>query len=200
MDHLLTFRPKCNEDIIVYAKYVKKFRIYELLMSLNPKYEQLRVTILSKDHFHLNEVYAYLHREEKDHRTMVQLAQLKRSAFISSSQRGGRGGNTHGRGGGGRFSGTSDDCHRLKCEHYGHNHHTNDTCWDLFTAVLHILMLRLMFSRGHGGGCFGSNRSSAHSMTLAPSSESPAIVFTTPIASDGILSREQVEFSRNQIC
>lgn len=49
MDHFLTFRPKCKEDIIVYAKLVKEFRVYELLNGLNPEYKQLRVIILGKD-------------------------------------------------------------------------------------------------------------------------------------------------------
>lgn len=49
MDHFLTVRPKCKEDIICYAKNFEEFCIYELLTGLNPKYEQLRVTILGKD-------------------------------------------------------------------------------------------------------------------------------------------------------
>lgn len=72
MDHFLIFRPKCKDDIIVYAKHVEELCIYELLARLNPEYEQLRVNILGKDPLPpLNEVYAYLRREEKRRSTMT---------------------------------------------------------------------------------------------------------------------------------
>lgn len=48
MDHYLTFRPKCKEDITTYARHVEEFRIHELLASLNAEYDQLRVNILGR--------------------------------------------------------------------------------------------------------------------------------------------------------
>lgn len=72
MNHYFTFRPKCKEDITAYAQHVEEFWIYELLASLNPKNEQLQVNILSKDPLiSLNEMYAYLNREEKRRRAMT---------------------------------------------------------------------------------------------------------------------------------
>lgn len=88
MDHFLTFRPKCKEDIITCIKHVKEFCIYELLAGLNLKYDQLRVNILGKDPLpSLNEVYAYLHREEKCRNTLVQPTEVQHSTLISSSER-----------------------------------------------------------------------------------------------------------------
>lgn len=88
MDHCL-----CKEDITAYARHVEEFRIYELLVSLNAKYEQLRVNILGKVPLpSMNEVYAYLDREEQRRCTMSQPSQVERSVMFSSSQRGGCGG------------------------------------------------------------------------------------------------------------
>lgn len=71
INHYITFRPKCKEDIIVYARHVEEFKNYELLVGLNPEYDQLRVNILGKNLLPpLNEVHAYLHREEKRRSTM----------------------------------------------------------------------------------------------------------------------------------
>lgn len=56
----------------------------------------------------LDEVYAYVHREEKRRGVMNQLPSIEKSALVSTSTRGGQGGNI-GRGCGGRFSYSSND-------------------------------------------------------------------------------------------
>lgn len=55
------------------------------------------------------------------------IASFEKSALVSTSTRGGHGGNTsRGRG----FS-TPDERDRLKCDHCGRLRHTKDQCWDL---------------------------------------------------------------------
>lgn len=55
---------------------------------------------------------------------------VEKSAFISTSQQGGRGGSC-GHRGGVRSVFNGDDMYKLKCEHCGRSRHTKDTCWDL---------------------------------------------------------------------
>lgn len=86
MDHYITFHPKCQEDIVAYARHVNEFRIYELLVGVHSDFEQVRVNFLGKDPLSsFNKVYAYLHREEKRHSAMTQSAPIERSVLVSSS-------------------------------------------------------------------------------------------------------------------
>lgn len=55
---------------------------------------------------------------------------VEKSAFVSSSSQGGRGGSAF-RGHGGRLGTSLDDRDRLKCEHCGRPTHPKDQCWDL---------------------------------------------------------------------
>lgn len=59
--HLLLFIlcSKC------YHKHVEEIQVFEFLVGLNPSFEQIRVQILNMAlPLTLNEVYAYVHREE----------------------------------------------------------------------------------------------------------------------------------------
>lgn len=71
------------------------------MAGLNSEYDSIRIQILSKDPLSsLNEVYSYV-QEEEDHRHAMLSPPLppstEKSVFISSVQRGGRGG-SHDRG------------------------------------------------------------------------------------------------------
>lgn len=72
----------------------------------------------------VNEVYAHIHREESRKGVMNPSSAIEKPAFISTSNRGERGGtSTRSRD---RHFGTSDDRDHLKCEHCGRFRHTKD--------------------------------------------------------------------------
>lgn len=59
------YRPTCVLDTIEYKKHVESIQIFEFLAGLNPEYEQVRVLFLGKNPLpSLNDVYAYVHKEE----------------------------------------------------------------------------------------------------------------------------------------
>lgn len=128
-------------DVVEYHKEVEESRVFDFLARLNSEYDGIRIQILGKNHFlSLSEVYSYMQEDDGHQHAMLSSpppSSIEKSAFISSTQRGDRGG-SHGRGGGGRgsfqdgrgsFSGDERD--KLKCEHYGRFRHTKDNCWDL---------------------------------------------------------------------
>lgn len=57
---------------------------------------------------------------------------------------------------------------KLKCEHYGHFHHTKDICWDLHGRLVDV-PFRSSTSRGCGGNRSGGSWLSAiQSLPLLP--------------------------------
>lgn len=66
----------------------------------------------------LNEVYAYVHREEGRREVMNPAPSIEKSTLISSSSNGHRGSFMR-RGHSGRSTPLFDDRNRLKCEHCG---------------------------------------------------------------------------------
>lgn len=57
LEHYTTFRFAYVKDTIEYKKHVKNIHIFEFLVGLNSKYEQVRALILGKDPLlSLNEV------------------------------------------------------------------------------------------------------------------------------------------------
>lgn len=112
-------------------KNVESIQIFELLAGLNLEYEQVRVLLLGKDPLpSLNEVYAYIHREERRQKVMNVTASFEKSALVSTYTTGGRGGNTR-HGCGERVNPNFDDRDKLKCKHYSRLRHTKDQCWKL---------------------------------------------------------------------
>lgn len=65
LDHY-TNRPSCTKDATTYKKHVEEIHVFEFLAGLNLEYEQVRVLILNM-HLppSLDEVYAYVHQEER---------------------------------------------------------------------------------------------------------------------------------------
>lgn len=48
-----------------FCKHVEEIQVFEFLIGLNPSFEQIWVQILKMAHpLNLNEVYAYVHRDE----------------------------------------------------------------------------------------------------------------------------------------
>lgn len=83
------------KDAIEYKKHVENIQIFELLAILNPKHKQVRALILGNDPLpSLNEVYAHIHREDRCRDVMNPSPSFEKSAFVSTSPRGGRGGNS----------------------------------------------------------------------------------------------------------
>lgn len=65
LDHYTMYHPTCGPDIIEYKKHVESIQVFEFLVGLNSEYEHVQVLLLGKDLLSsLNEVYAYVHREE----------------------------------------------------------------------------------------------------------------------------------------
>lgn len=114
-----------------YQKHIENIQIFEFLAGLNPEYEQVRVFILGIDPLlSLNEVYAHIHRDDKCQGVMNLPSSIEKSTLVSTTTRGGRGGNSW-RGCGGRQNLTFDERDRLKCKHCGRFRHTKEQCWDL---------------------------------------------------------------------
>ena len=40
---------KCSEDTIILKNFIEKDRVYDFLVRLNPKFDQVRVQILGKE-------------------------------------------------------------------------------------------------------------------------------------------------------
>lgn len=193
LDHYTTYCPTYMLDTIEYKKHVESIQIFEFLAGLNSEYEHVQVLLLGKHSLpSLNEVYAYIHREE-GHQGVMNVSSFEKSALISTSNRGDHGVN-NGRGRGGRMPFTSDDQDRLKCNHCDRWRHTKDQCWDLHgqphEPPLHS-SLRGGSSSGRGGGQLGAN----NSMTSTPTK---MVVPTSlpPNSLDGGLSKEEIEAFR----
>ena len=43
LDHYRVFEMKCSEDTIILKNFIEKDRVYDLLVRLNPKFDQVRV-------------------------------------------------------------------------------------------------------------------------------------------------------------
>ncbi|RVW57796.1 hypothetical protein CK203_117495 [Vitis vinifera] len=49
LDHYRVFEMKCSEDTIILKNFIEKDRVYDFLVRLNPKFDQVRVQILGKE-------------------------------------------------------------------------------------------------------------------------------------------------------
>lgn len=105
--------------------------MFDFLAGLDSEYDSIRIQILGKDPLpSFSEVYSYIQEEEDRHHAMLSLPpppSIEKSAFISSTQRGGCGG-SYGCGGSDRNGFSRDDRDKFICEHYGRFRHTKDTC------------------------------------------------------------------------
>lgn len=71
------------------------YKYSKSLFGLNPEYEQVRALILRNDPLpSLNKVYAHIHRDDRRWEVMNPSPSFEKSAFVSTSTRGGRGGNS----------------------------------------------------------------------------------------------------------
>lgn len=144
----------------------------------------------------LNEVYAYVHREESRRGVMNPTPSIEKSALVSSSSRGDRGGFI-GRGRGSKSSYLSDDRDRLKCEHCGRSRHTNDQCWDLYRRPPDLISRSPShggFGNGRGGDRLDGHQPNAHSVTSTPTKLPIASSISTPPAAHDVstLSSDEI--------
>lgn len=108
----------------------------------------------------------YAHREGRQRGLMNLSALVEKLALVSTFTRRGRGGTTgHGRGG--RFSNSSDDRDRLKCEHCGQSRYTKDWCWELYGCPQDLSSHQFQqdgVGSGRGDGLFEGSKPSTHSI------------------------------------
>lgn len=127
---------------------------------------------------------------------------IEKSTLVSTTTRGGRGGNSW-RGCGGRQNFTFDERDRLKCKHCGRSRHTKEQCWDLHGRSLDLpprLFQRGGSGNGRGGGRFGPSRLHAHSTTSTPTEmASMALVTVSSSPLDGGLFRDEIEVFKHFI-
>lgn len=199
LEHYTTYHPTCVKDTTEYKKHVENIQILKFLVRLNPKYEQVRALILgNKSLLSLNEVYTHIHHDDRCQVVMNPSPSIEKSAFVSTSTRGGRGGNSW-CGHGGRQSFTSNDKDRLKCEHCGRSRHTKEQCWNLHgrpTDLPPRPFQRCGSGSGRGGGRFGTSKFHAHLAASTPTKMTSMAPASVPSSSsdEGLFSNEIAVF------
>lgn len=74
LEHYTIYQPSYGKDATESQKHVEEIQIFEFLASLNSEYEHVRVQILGKEPLpSLNEVYLYIHKEER-HRGIMKIS------------------------------------------------------------------------------------------------------------------------------
>ena len=49
LDHYRVFEMKCSKDTIILKNFIEKDRVYDFLVRLTPKFDQVRVQIFGKE-------------------------------------------------------------------------------------------------------------------------------------------------------
>jgi len=79
----------CSEDAIILTSMLKRDRIVELLVALNPDYDQVRVQILNREKLpFLNEMFFIIHIEEHKRIAMFNDPNPVGSTMVSNKVRG----------------------------------------------------------------------------------------------------------------
>lgn len=87
--HYTTYQPSYVTDSTAYKKHVEEIQVFEFLICLNLEYEEFRVQILYMNlSTSLNEVYAYIHREERERGVMNVPSPIEKSTLVSTYIRG----------------------------------------------------------------------------------------------------------------
>ncbi len=135
LDFYQNFLASCLDDGVKFQKLVEQEQIYDFLVGLNVKYDQIRVQVLGKDHLStLRRTYSYVQQEESRRSAMIHSMSVDKAGLAANFSRE----QSHG----------SLDKDQLHCDYCGKNRHTKEHCWKLHGRP----------SKGHGGKRMGSAR------------------------------------------
>ena len=84
LDHYRVIKAKCAEDSTILKEYIEQDRVYDLLVGLNPEYDQVQIQILGKEKVPgLNEVVAIIRSEESRRGLMLKTPTTESSAMMT---------------------------------------------------------------------------------------------------------------------
>lgn len=84
LDHYRVIKAKCSEDTSILKEYIEQDRVYDFLVGLNSKFDQVRVQILGKEKVpEFNEVVAIIWSEESRRGLMLETPTVEKSAMIA---------------------------------------------------------------------------------------------------------------------
>ncbi|BAT85288.1 hypothetical protein VIGAN_04281600 [Vigna angularis var. angularis] len=127
LDHYRVIKAKCSEDSAILKEYIEQDRVYDFLVGLNPKYDQVRIQILGKEKVPgLNEVVAIIRSEESRRGLMLETSTTESSAMIAE------GGTIMVANQGKNWVPSMEKKHEeIWCTHCNKPRHTREKCWKL---------------------------------------------------------------------
>ncbi|GAV79525.1 UBN2_3 domain-containing protein [Cephalotus follicularis] len=87
LDTYRTHKPSIPEELVTYQKDTEKERVYEFIVGLNPKFDQIRVQVLGRVQFPtLQETYNMVQHEETRRSSMLTSGPPDHSALVTMSR------------------------------------------------------------------------------------------------------------------
>ena len=87
LDHYRVFEMKCSKYTIILKNFIEKDRVYDFLVRLNPKFDQVRVQILGKEETpSLEKTISLIKVEESQRGIMLEPQTLEGSALVTKNE------------------------------------------------------------------------------------------------------------------
>ena len=85
LDHYRVIKTKCPQDTTILKDFIEQYRVYDFLVRLNPKFDQVRIQILGKQEVPcFNEVVALIRGEESRRGLMLEPQSMDSSAMVAN--------------------------------------------------------------------------------------------------------------------
>ena len=131
LDHYKVIKTKCPDDAVVLKDFIQQDRVYDFLVGLNPKFDQVRIQILGKQEVPcFNEVVELIRGEESRMSVMLEPQTLDESALVAKTEYSEQGKNDlpkHL----GRDNQWKENKDNLWCTFCKKPSHTKEKCWKL---------------------------------------------------------------------
>ena len=87
LDHYRVFEMKCSEDTIILKNFIEKDRVYDFVVRLTPKFDQVRGQILGKEETpSLEKTISLIKVEESRRGIMLEPQTLEGSALVTKNE------------------------------------------------------------------------------------------------------------------
>ena len=87
LDHYKVIKTKCHDNAVVLKDFIQQDRVYDFLVRLNPKFDQVRIQILGKQEVScFNEVVELIRGEESRMSVMLEPQTLDESTLVAKTE------------------------------------------------------------------------------------------------------------------
>ena len=86
LNHYCYIETKCPEDAAILKNCIEKDRVYDFLVGLNAKFDQVQVQILSKELSTLHETISIIQAKESKRSVMLEPQNMEGSAMVANKR------------------------------------------------------------------------------------------------------------------